>query len=47
MEYIHDLIDIREVDQHVADVAMDKLTTTAGIYRMKLFHFFSSASMRA
>ena len=26
LEYIHDLIDIREVDQEVADVALDKLT---------------------
>ena len=47
LEYIHDLIDFREVDQEVADVAKDKLTTTAGIYRRKLFHFLSSASMPA
>ena len=26
LEYIHDLIDIRDVDQEVADVALDKLT---------------------
>jgi hypothetical protein len=26
LEYIHHLIDFREVDQEVADVALDKLT---------------------
>ena len=45
LEYIHHLIDFRDVDQEVADVAKDKLTTTSGIYRRKLFYFHSSASM--
>ena len=45
LEYIEDLIDFRKVDQEVADVAKDKLTTTSGIHRRKLFHFLSSASM--